>query len=118
MVEGLYQNHGDIAPLPELVRLKKKYKYRLICDESHSFGVLGRRGAGLADHFMLDPASVDIMSSAMTHTLAAAGGFCAGSKEVVDHQRLSGVAYCFSAAMPAMVCFCGLVGWFLMECMT
>ncbi len=51
-----------------------------------SFGVLGKRGAGLADHFGIDPSEVDIMVSSMANSLAASGGFCAASKEVVDHQ--------------------------------
>jgi serine palmitoyltransferase len=53
VVEGIYLNYGDVAPLPELVRLKKEFKYRLIVDEHLSFGVLGKRGAGISDHFNL-----------------------------------------------------------------
>jgi serine palmitoyltransferase len=49
--EGLSANNGDIAPLNRLVELKKKFKYRLILDESQSIGVIGRRGAGLTDLF-------------------------------------------------------------------
>ena len=51
-----------------------------------SFGVLGKRGAGLADHYGVDPTEVDIMVSSMANALASSGGFCAASKEVVDHQ--------------------------------
>lgn len=51
VVEGVYANVGDICPLHDLLALKLKYKYRLIVDESHSFGVLGKRGAGICDHF-------------------------------------------------------------------
>ena len=101
--EGLSQNEGDIAPLPEILRLKSKYKFRLIADESISFGVLGKRGAGITDYFGVDPREVDIIISSMANCLGSSGGFCAGSHEVIDHQRLSGVAYCFSAALPAML---------------
>eukprot|EP00158_Paraphelidium_tribonemae_P003518 Partr_v1_DN26194_c0_g1_i1_m10330 putative Serine palmitoyl-transferase len=101
--EGLYQNSGEICPLPEILELKHKYKFRLIADETHSFGVLGSRGAGVTDHYGIDPKSVDIIVSSMANSLGAGGGFCAGSHEVIDHQRLSGVAYCFSAALPAMI---------------
>ncbi|KAI3662014.1 hypothetical protein MP638_005462 [Amoeboaphelidium occidentale] len=103
IVEGLYQNTGDIAPLPRLIDLKKKYKFRLIVDETLSFGVLGKRGAGIADHYGIDPKEIDIITSSMANTLASGGGFCAGSKEVVDHQRLSSAGYCFSAALPSML---------------
>ena len=51
IVEGVYANYGDICPLPELLELKKRYKYRLIAEESNSIGVLGSRGAGICNHF-------------------------------------------------------------------
>ncbi|KAI9485518.1 MAG: pyridoxal phosphate-dependent transferase [Benjaminiella poitrasii] len=101
--EGLSANYGDIAPLDKLVEIKKKYKYRLILDETNSFGVLGRRGAGLTDLFEVPAADVDIIVGSMANTLCSSGGFCAGSVEIVDHQRLSGLAYCFSASIPAML---------------
>ncbi|CAO3597831.1 unnamed protein product [Absidia cylindrospora] len=103
VTEALFANHGDVAPLPRLVELKKKFKYRLILDESQSIGVLGRRGAGATDHFGVDAKEVDMIVGSMATTLCSSGGFCAGSVEIVDHQRLSGSAYCFSASLPAML---------------
>ena len=90
--------------------MKKKFKFRLIIDETMSFGVLGSRGAGVTDHFSISPQEVDIISGSMANSLASAGGFCAGSKEVVDHQRLSGAAYCFSAALPALLAVASIEG--------
>jgi serine palmitoyltransferase len=66
--------------------MKDTFKYRLIVEETLSFGVLGKRGAGITDHFGVDVKRVDIISSSMAHAMASAGGFCVGSKEVVDHQ--------------------------------
>ncbi|EGF82407.1 hypothetical protein BATDEDRAFT_9831 [Batrachochytrium dendrobatidis JAM81] len=103
VVEGLYINLGDICPFPELVALKNKYKYRLIVEESMSFGVLGPRGAGIADHFGIPSSEIDIMVASMSNALSSAGGFCAGSKEIVEHQRLSGLSYTFSASLPAIL---------------
>ncbi|KAG0179001.1 serine palmitoyltransferase component, partial [Apophysomyces sp. BC1034] len=85
------------------VELKKKFKYRLILDESHSIGVLGSRGAGLTDLFNVDAKEVDMLIGSMSTVFCASGGFCAGTTEIVDHQRLSGSAYCFSASIPAML---------------
>ena len=59
VVEGLYLNYGDLAPLPKLVELKKKYSTPLIIDESFSFGVLGGTGRGALEHFGL---SVSVLS--------------------------------------------------------
>ena len=53
VIEGLYMNSGDLPPLPEIVALKHEYKFRLIVDESISFGILGPRGKGISDHFQM-----------------------------------------------------------------
>jgi serine palmitoyltransferase len=101
--EALSSNYGDIAPLDKLIDIKKKYKYRLILDESNSIGTLGRRGAGLTDLFDIPATQVDIIVGSMCDAFCSSGGFCAGSVEMIDHQRLSGLAYCFSASIPAML---------------
>jgi serine palmitoyltransferase len=102
-VEGLYRNYGDICPLPRLIELKKKYNYRLVLNEAYSFGTLGRTGKGVSEHFDVSRRDVDILTVSMAHTLASIGGLCVGNAEVVDHQRLSGAGYCFSAAAPPFV---------------
>lgn len=101
--EALSSNVGDIAPLDKLIEIKKKYKYRLILDESNSIGTLGHRGAGLTDLFDIPASEVDIIVGSMCDAFCSSGGFCAGSVEMIDHQRLSGLAYCFSASIPAML---------------
>ncbi len=96
-------NTGSICPLPELIALKEAYRFRLVVEESVSFGVLGSRGAGVTDHFHVHPGKVDMIAASMANALASAGGFCCGSSEIVEHQRLSGQAYTFSASLPAML---------------
>lgn len=103
VTEGLFETTGTISDLPKLVELKLKYKYRLILDETHSFGILGRTGKGLTEHQNVDPSNVEMLVGSLAHTLCASGGFCAGSKEVVEHQRISSNSYVFSAALPAML---------------
>ncbi|CAG8547009.1 11088_t:CDS:10 [Funneliformis mosseae] len=101
--EGIFENYGDIALLPKLVELKKLYKYRLILDESLSFGIMGKRGAGLTDYFDINPTDVDMIVGSMCNALCSSGGFCSGSFEITEHQRISGLAYCYSASLPAML---------------
>lgn len=84
------------------IDLKLKYKFRLILDETYSFGTLGRTGRGITELQHVDPAEVDMILGSLSGPICAAGGFCAGSDEVVEHQRLSAAAYTFSAALPAM----------------
>jgi serine palmitoyltransferase len=100
VVEAIYQNSGQIAPLDEIVRLKEKYRFRVILEESHSFGVLGKSGRGLAEHYGVPIEKIDIITAGMGNALATDGGFCTGSIRVVDHQRLSSSGYVFSASLP------------------
>ncbi|KAG6475609.1 long chain base biosynthesis protein 1b-like isoform X1 [Zingiber officinale] len=100
VVEALYQNSGQIAPLNSIVRLKEKYHFRVILEESHSFGVLGNTGRGLTEHYGIPIEKIDIITAGMGNALATDGGFCTGSARVVDHQRLNGSGYVFSASLP------------------
>jgi 7-keto-8-aminopelargonate synthetase-like enzyme len=85
------------------IELRLRYKFRLILDETWSFGVLGRTGRGITEHQHVDPTEVDMIIGSLAGSLCAGGGFCAGSDEIVEHQRISAAAYTFSAALPAMM---------------
>lgn len=100
IVEGIYANFGDLAPLDKIAQLKEKYKYRLIVDESFSFGVLGATGRGACEHFGLQSSQVDIVCAGLGAAAASVGGFCAGDRDVIEFQRLSGGGYIFSASAP------------------
>jgi serine palmitoyltransferase len=100
IVEGIYANTGDVAPLAAVRQLKDRFRYRLVVDESVSLGVLGRGGRGAAAAAGLAPDDADIVGASLGNAVGGVGGFCAASREVVDHQRLSGLGYCFSASLP------------------
>lgn len=103
VTEGLFETMGDCSDLPKLIELKEKYKFRLILDETWSFGVLGRTGRGLTEAQNVDSSQVDMIVGSLAGPLCAGGGFCAGDKDVVEHQRISAASYTFSAALPAMM---------------
>ncbi|KAL8831256.1 MAG: hypothetical protein Q9170_005375 [Blastenia crenularia] len=103
VTEGLFENIGDMVDLVKIVELKQRYKFRLILDETWSFGVLGRTGAGVTEHQGVRVREVDMLVGSLAGPICAGGGFCAGSNEIVEHQRLSASAYTFSAALPAML---------------
>lgn len=103
VTEGFFETTGDVTDLPRLVELKEKYKIRIILDETWSFGVLGRTGRGLTEAQNVDPQQVDMIIGSLAGPLCAGGGFCAGSKDVIEHQRITSSAYTFSAALPAML---------------
>lgn len=85
------------------IELGRRYKFRLILDETWSFGVLGRTGRGITEHQNVDAVEVDMIVGSLAGPLCAGGGFCAGSDAIVEHQRISASAYTYSAALPAML---------------
>lgn len=103
VTEGIFENYGDMVNLPKIIELKQKYRYRLILDESWSFATIGKTGRGVTEHFGISPKSVEMIIGSLTTSFCSGGGFCAASKEIVDHQRISGSSYVFSAALPAMM---------------
>jgi serine palmitoyltransferase len=110
VVEGLYQNRGDLCPLAKIIDLKEKYRYRVILDDSMGIGVLGETGRGSIEHWGIDPKLVDILSVTLDTSIGSVGGICAGSYQIVDHQRLSGVGYVFSASSPPYTCVAAIEG--------
>lgn len=100
ITEAVSAYYGDVAPLDELVRLKTKYRFRLLLDESFSFGTLGETGRGALEEFGLEREQVDIATADLANAASTVGGYCVGEVGVVSHQRLSGAGYCFSASQP------------------
>ena len=103
VTEGLFENVGDMVDLPRLVELKFKYKFRILLDETWSYGILGRTGKGVTEHLHVDPTNLDMIVGGLAGALSSGGGFCAGTEEIVEHQRISAAAYTFSAALPALL---------------
>lgn len=87
IVEGIYSMEGTIVDLPEVIRLKKKYKAYVYLDEAHSIGAMGRSGRGVVDYFNADIRDIDMLMGTFTKSFGAAGGYIAGSKQLVEHVR-------------------------------
>ena len=103
VAEGIYMNTGEMCPLRELVELRSKYKLRLFLDESVSFGTIGKNGRGVTEFLNIDKTEVDLISASLEAAIGSVGGFCVGSHFIVEHQRLSGLGYCFSASQPPLL---------------
>ncbi|XP_050402480.1 serine palmitoyltransferase 1 [Patella vulgata] len=115
IVEGLYLNYGDICPLPKIVELKWKYKVRIFLEESFSFGVLGEAGRGVTEYFGIEVDQIDLITASLENAISSIGGFCVGKKYVIDHQRLSGLGYCFSASQPPLLAAAAAQALMLMQ---
>jgi glycine C-acetyltransferase len=103
VTDGVFSMEGDIAPLPDLVELCRRYDALLVVDDSHGIGVLGATGRGTAEHFGL-LGQVDVVTGTLGKSLGgAAGGFVAGSDELIELLTQRARPSLFSNALPATV---------------
>ena len=97
VVDGVFSMEGDLANLPEIVRLKKKYNCSIMVDEAHGLGVFGKQGRGVCDHFGLTD-EVDLIMGTFSKSLASIGGFIASDKDTINFLRHNCRTYIFSAS--------------------
>ncbi|MCD6319129.1 MAG: pyridoxal phosphate-dependent aminotransferase family protein [Candidatus Desulfofervidaceae bacterium] len=98
LVDGIFSMEGDLANLPEIVSLARKYGARVMVDDAHGIGVMGENGKGTAEHFHLEK-EVDIIMGTFSKSLATIGGFIAARKDVVEYVKHVGRALLFSASL-------------------
>lgn len=99
VVDAVYSMDGDIANLPEIAKLAKKYKAKLMVDEAHSIGVIGKTGHGIEEHFGLENA-IDIYMGTLSKTIPSIGGYLAGNENLINFLKLSSRPFIFSASLP------------------
>ncbi|MCR4958470.1 MAG: aminotransferase class I/II-fold pyridoxal phosphate-dependent enzyme [Prevotella sp.] len=97
VVDGVFSMEGDLAKLPEIVALKKKYNCSIMVDEAHGIGVFGRQGRGVCDHFGLTD-DIDLIMGTFSKSLASIGGFIAGDADTINWLRHTCRTYIFSAS--------------------
>lgn len=95
--DGVFSTSGTIVELPEIVALCKKYNARIMVDDAHSLGVIGKGGRGTASHFGLD-SEVDMIMGTFSKTLASLGGFVVGEERVINFLKHHSSAMIFSAS--------------------
>jgi len=99
VVEGVYSMDGDIAPIPEFVKLKKKYGFFLMVDEAHSACVIGENGGGVDEYFNLDPEDIDIKMGTLSKGLGTCGGYLAGKKSLIQYLKYNVPGFVFSVGI-------------------
>ena len=99
VTDGVFSMGGDIAKLPDITELAKKYGARVMVDDAHALGVIGKGGRGTASHFGLED-QVDIYMGTFSKSLASLGGYMAASARVADYVRCNSRPYIFSASVP------------------
>ena len=107
VTDGVFSMEGDICDLPGLRRLADTYDCRLMVDDAHATGVLGRTGRGTAEHFNME-GKVDVTSGTLSKSLAAIGGFTGGPRAVAEFLRYNARQSVFSASLPPSVAATGI----------
>jgi 8-amino-7-oxononanoate synthase len=114
VVDGVYSMQGDIAPLQEIVALKKKYDARLIVDDAHGTGVFGENGRGVASHLGVEE-DVDLHLGTFSKALGTIGGFAAGDGMVIEYLRYHAPTFVFTKSLPLVVVGATLVSLDLLQ---
>ncbi|KAI0990561.1 hypothetical protein GJ496_005537, partial [Pomphorhynchus laevis] len=104
VVEGVYSMEGTMCYLPELIRIKKKYRCYIYLDEAHSIGAVGPNGKGVVDYYKCNVKDVDVMMGTFTKSFSSCGGYIAGSKLLINHIRKRSHANLYAVAMSPPIC--------------
>jgi 8-amino-7-oxononanoate synthase len=102
--DGLFSMDGDITDLPRLLEIKERYDAWLLLDEAHSYGVLGKTGRGLAEHFGIDPKRIEIAIGTLSKSFGASGGFIAADERIIKWLSFTLPGFVYSVGLaPATV---------------
>lgn len=104
ITEGVYGMVGDLGKLDEIVALKKKYKFRLLVDDAHGFGTMGKTGAGTGEHFGVQD-EIDLYFATFAKAMASIGGFIAAPKDVINYLRYNLRSQIYAKSMPMPLVF-------------
>jgi len=99
ITEGVFGMAGDLGKLDKIVKLKEKFNFRLLVDDAHGFGTMGKTGAGVAEHFGVTK-GVDVLFGTFAKSMAGIGGFVASTEEVVDYLRYNMRSQIFAKSLP------------------
>jgi len=104
ITEGVFGMAGDLGKLDAIVAMKKEFKFRLLIDDAHGFGTMGKNGAGTAEHFnVID--GVDIYFATFAKSMAGIGAFVASERAIVDHLRFNMRSQIFAKSLPMPMVF-------------
>ncbi|MFA4844600.1 MAG: 8-amino-7-oxononanoate synthase [Candidatus Margulisiibacteriota bacterium] len=103
VTDSVFSMDGDLAPLPEIVALARKYDALTMIDEAHATGTIGQTGRGLEEHFGLK-GQVDIVMGTLSKAVGSVGGFVAGSAELINYLRNKARSFIYTTALPPAAC--------------
>lgn len=114
VIEGIYSMDGDYPDLPRFIEIKCRHKAFLMVDEAHSFGVMGKTGLGIREHFGIKSDDVDIWMGTLSKSLVGCGGYIAGETALVEHLKFLAPGFLYSVGMSPPVAAASLAA---LQCM-
>lgn len=114
VTDGVFSMKGDLCDLPTIVRLAKRFGARIVVDDAHGVGVLGRHGRGTCEHFGLED-EVDVVVGTFSKSFACLGGFAAATEDVIDFVKHHGRSLIFSASITPASAACALAALEIIE---
>jgi 8-amino-7-oxononanoate synthase len=109
VTDTVFSMDGDIAPLPDIVRIAHKYKAMVMVDEAHGTGVFGKKGGGVVEHFKLSK-KVDIVMGTLSKAVGSLGGYVSGDTDLINYLRNKARPFMYTTALPPAVCAASIAG--------
>ena len=109
VTDTVFSMDGDIAPLPDIVRIAHKYKAMVMVDEAHGTGVFGKRGGGVVEHFNLSK-KIDIVMGTLSKAVGSLGGYVSGDEDLINFLRNKARPFMYTTALPPAVCAASIAG--------
>lgn len=104
VTDGVFSMDGDIAKIPEILALVRKYNALLLIDDAHAIGVIGRHRAGTLSHYGITERDNIIVTGTLSKALGTLGGYVSASKEIIDYLRIYARSNMFSTSLPQGIC--------------
>ncbi|MGR3173412.1 MAG: 8-amino-7-oxononanoate synthase [Candidatus Scalindua sp.] len=103
VTDTVFSMDGDLAPLPDIVRIARKYNAMVMVDEAHGTGVFGKRGGGVVEHFNLSE-KVNIIMGTLSKAVGSLGGYVSGDADLINYLRNKARSFMYTTALPPAVC--------------
>jgi 8-amino-7-oxononanoate synthase len=103
VTDSVFSMDGDLAPLPDIVRIATKYNAMVMVDEAHGTGVFGENGRGVVEHFNMDK-EVDVVMGTLSKAIGSLGGYVCGDKDLISYLRNKARSFMYTTALPPAVC--------------
>jgi len=109
VTDSVFSMDGDLAPLPDIVRIAGKYKAMVMVDEAHGTGVFGKSGRGVVEHFNLNK-EVDVVMGTLSKAIGSLGGYVTGDIDLINYLRNKARSFMYTTALPPAVCAASVAG--------